>query len=61
NDVFALYYDLSLGESFQYLKEYWIIIVFLWLIFRQRQGQYMGWRRLWPAESPDLAALLGSL
>lgn len=43
NDVFALYYDLSLGESFQYLKEYWIIIVFLWLIFRQRQGQYMGW------------------
>lgn len=46
NGVFALYYDLSLAESFQYLKEYWIIIIFLWLIFRQRQRQYIGWAML---------------
>ena len=43
NDVFSLYYDLSLAESFQYLKEYWIIIIFLWLILRQHQRQYIGW------------------
>lgn len=42
-NVFALYYDLSLGESFQYLKEYWIIILFLWLIFKNKQYFYTGW------------------
>jgi hypothetical protein len=46
NDVFALYYDLSLGESYQYLKEYWIILIFLWLIFRNNQRQYIGWASL---------------
>ncbi|MFN8433117.1 MAG: hypothetical protein U0V18_03810 [Anaerolineales bacterium] len=43
NNAFAIYYDLSLGESYQYLKEYWIILVFLWLIFRKNQNQYLGW------------------
>lgn len=43
NNVFAVYYDLSLGESFQYLKEYWVIIIFIWLIFKNKQNFYIGW------------------
>ena len=46
NDVFALYYDLSLAESFQYIKEYWIVIIFLWLIIYHRQRHYTGWALL---------------
>jgi|GEM_PF-3762831 len=32
-DVFNISMDLGLAESFQYVKEYWIIILFAWLIF----------------------------
>ncbi|MBL8050246.1 MAG: hypothetical protein JNM46_03410 [Anaerolineales bacterium] len=43
NEAFAVYTDRSLGESFQYLKEYWILLIFLWLIFKNKQYFYTGW------------------
>lgn len=46
NDVFNLYYDLTLAESFQYVKEYWIIILFAWLIFKKKKSYYTGWALL---------------
>ena len=46
NDVFNIYYDLTLAESFQYIKEYWIIILFIWLIFKKKQSFYTGWALL---------------
>lgn len=42
-DVFSIYYDLTLAESFQYVKEYWIVILFAWLIFKHKQSFYIGW------------------
>lgn len=46
NDQFSIYYDLTLAESFQYVKEYWIILLFAWLIIRKRQHQHLGWALL---------------
>jgi hypothetical protein len=46
NDVFNLYYDLTLAESFQYVKEYWIIILFAWLIIKKKDVFYTGWALL---------------
>ncbi len=46
NDVFNIYYDLTLAESFQYIKEYWIIILFAWLIFKKKNLFYTGWALL---------------
>lgn len=43
NNAFNIYYDLTLAESFQYVKEYWIILFFAWLIFRKKQFFYTGW------------------
>jgi hypothetical protein len=43
DDQFNIYYDLTLGESFQYVKEYWMILFFAWLIFRHKQYFYTGW------------------
>jgi hypothetical protein len=41
--VFGVHNELSLGESYQYLKEYWIMLIFIWLIFRHKQYFYTGW------------------
>lgn len=46
NDVFNIYYDLTLAESFQYIKEYWIIVLFAWLIFKKKNTFYTGWALL---------------
>lgn len=46
NLAFAVYMDLSLGESFQYLKEYWIVIIFLFLIFKYKRYSFVGWALL---------------
>lgn len=46
DDQFSIYYDLTLAESFQYIKEYWIVLVFVWLIFRKKNYQYLGWALL---------------
>ncbi|MBL8100053.1 MAG: hypothetical protein JNK81_12775 [Anaerolineales bacterium] len=46
NLAFALYVDLSLGESFQYLKEYWILLIFVWLIFKHKKYFFAGWALL---------------
>ncbi len=43
---FIIYYDLTLAESFQYIKEYWIILLFVWLIFKNKNYQYLGWALL---------------
>ncbi len=45
-DVFSIYYDLTLAESFQYVKEYWIIIIFAWLIIKKKDLFYIGWAAL---------------
>ncbi|MCI0556413.1 MAG: hypothetical protein L0287_36185 [Anaerolineae bacterium] len=41
--AFYLNADLSLAESFQYVKEYWIILLFISMIFKQKQSSYAGW------------------
>lgn len=42
-DIFNIYYDLTLAESFQYVKEYWIIILFGWMIFKEKKFFFSGW------------------
>jgi hypothetical protein len=43
SDVFDISRDRGLGESFQYAKEFWIAILFLWFIFKRRKTAYTGW------------------
>jgi len=45
-DVFNISMDLGLAEAFQYVKEYWIVILLVWLIFKKRQFFYAGWALL---------------
>lgn len=42
-DAFNLYYDLTLAESFQYVKEYWIFILIIWMMFRHKNFFFAGW------------------
>lgn len=42
-DVFNLSMDLSLAESYQYVKEFWIIILLAWVIIKNRRYAYLGW------------------
>lgn len=44
--AFAVYNELSLGESYQYLKEFWITAIFIWLIWKYKQKHYIGWALL---------------
>jgi hypothetical protein len=45
-DPFDVSYDLGMGETFQYIKEFWVILFFVWLIVRYRQWIYSGWTLL---------------
>ena len=42
-DIFNLSLDLTLAESFQYVKEFWIVILLLWVMIRNRRPAYLGW------------------
>lgn len=46
DDAFSVYNELSLGESYQYLKEFWITAIFIWLIWKNKQTFYTGWALL---------------
>jgi hypothetical protein len=41
--AFNIYQDLGIAESFQYAKEYWIVVLFAWMIFRHKKYLYMSW------------------
>ena len=42
-DPFSISFDLGIGESAQYMKEFWIAGLFAWLVFRKRQRAFLGW------------------
>lgn len=45
-DAFSISHDLGLAEAFQYVQEFWIALLFLWLVFRFRKTAYWGWAAL---------------
>jgi len=45
-DVFNLSMDLSLAESYQYVKEFWIVALLAWVIVKNRRYAYLGWASL---------------
>lgn len=47
DDAFNLSKDLGISESFQYAKEFWIILLFAWLIYKNRDFSYIGWSFLY--------------
>ncbi|HNN12177.1 MAG TPA: hypothetical protein PKL78_01375 [Anaerolineales bacterium] len=42
-ETFNLTMDLGLSESFQYVKEFWIVILFIWLMYKNRNFLFTGW------------------
>lgn len=42
-DPFDVSFDLGMGETFQYIKEFWIILFFLGLVVHYRKWIYSGW------------------
>lgn len=47
DDAFNLSKDLGISESFQYAKEFWIISLFAWLIYKNKNLLYIGWSLLY--------------
>jgi len=45
-DAFSISHDLGLAESYQYVQELWIALLFLWLVFHFRKTAYWGWAAL---------------
>lgn len=45
-EVFSLSSDLSLAESFQYIKEFWIVALLIWVMIKNKKSTYMGWTLL---------------
>lgn len=45
-DAFSISHDLGLAEAFQYVQEFWIALLFFWLIFHFRKSAYWGWAAL---------------
>jgi hypothetical protein len=43
SNAFLISKDNSIGEGFQYAKEYWIMLAFFLLAFRYRKFAYLGW------------------
>ena len=41
-EPFSIKRDAGVAESFQYVKQLWIIIIFLWLVIRQRRTSLLG-------------------
>lgn len=42
-DYFNIYLDLNVAEPFQYVKEFWIILLLGWMIFKGRKFFFSGW------------------
>jgi hypothetical protein len=42
SNAFAIDKDAGVAESFQYVKEFWITLIFLWLVFRRRRVTLFG-------------------
>lgn len=47
DDAFNLAKDLGISESFQYVQEFWIIALFAWLIYKNKNYSYIGWMLLY--------------
>ncbi len=47
DEAFSISRDLGLAESYQYTKEFWIFILFIWLIYKKRNFAYAGWATLY--------------
>jgi hypothetical protein len=47
SDVFAVTYDRGLGEAFQYVKEFWIALLFASLVVFRHKIAYLGWSLLY--------------
>jgi hypothetical protein len=45
-DPFSVTRDLGLAEAFQYVKEYWVVLLLAWLILRHRKTELAGWALL---------------
>jgi hypothetical protein len=45
-DTFNISFDLGLGESFQYAKEFWCALLFGWLVVAKGKKGYIGWSLL---------------
>ena len=43
SDMFSIIYDRGLGEIFQYIKEIWIVVVFIIIFRKTRLNIYLGW------------------
>ena len=43
DDYYSLTRDRGYAELFQYLKEYWLVILFLFLAINQNIKTYLGW------------------
>lgn len=46
NPLFAIETDLGLAESFQYVKEFWIVLMLCALARKHRQPSYLSWGSL---------------
>ena len=44
--VFSLGKDLGLAESFMYVKEYWVVLLFLYLAWTRKKLMYLAWSLL---------------
>ena len=42
-ETFMLTKDLGLAESFQYVKEFWNVLLLAWLIYKNRNLNLLGW------------------
>lgn len=42
-EVFSVSVDLGLAEAFQYVKEFWIVLLMVWMVIKMRKTLYLGW------------------
>jgi hypothetical protein len=47
NDSFAVTEDLSMAEGFQYIKEFWIVLLLGFLALRRHKRELIGWSLLY--------------
>jgi hypothetical protein len=45
--VFSISTDRGLAESYQYVKEYWLVLLMLWLVLHCRKTSYLPWAVLY--------------
>ncbi len=47
NPAFELTRDLGVPESYQYVKEFWIVILFAWFIYKSKNYSFSSWMFLY--------------